>query len=619
MTATTSHHEGGSEIKESRLETLPPSSSVVFSSQKSQFADYTTWKGIETKTGIREEHAVSFLLKESLDNALDYIESTQQQQQPAIHVTVQRKQGKYIIIAVSNSNFDQTKAAFSKQTLESIFDFDRYHSSKRNQFKITKGALGDALKEVLCIPHVLARDYGIVTAEGENWNYPMYIISQQKLYKIQLIIDRINQIIRSKVEESDFDSNAATAEIQRHSPPNPNSSTQIVLTVPIIINGEDHYAELCQYVYDYAMFATHVKLTFEDKDSRFFKEFPQLQNINLKWKNQTSIYYYDKKRFSEFILGLDNNHSIVYDVLYSTFREGSNMPKSPINQITVGELKHSNVQIDSLFEKLRDSMSAPSALALPFDITKKVRAKTLQERVLQSYGPFKEMKFRSTTGFYSDGHGTHIPFHFEIAIFHEVGLLRSMDHHLLFKQAINGSALPDNGDTPFGGCEFKWTTKGSKYNYTSHSIYDIFYRFGYAYSKPKKPHSLILANLVCPKINYQSYGKSTIDFSPFARAVAETTVLVCMGGGRSSDGKPSKRQVLFEVLQDRKYTWNLLDAAQRLKQQWTQSDVFYATRKLLIETYHYSNEEIDRNYITGLIKEVCEDDLQARRYRYLSR
>ena len=616
---------GGSKIKESRLETLPPStsSSVVFSSQKSQFADYTTWKGIETKTGIRQEQAVSFLLKELLDNALDYIESTSQQQQllqqPAIHVTVQRKQGKYIV-AVSNSDFNKTKAAFSKQTLESIFDFDRYHSSKRNQFKITKGALGDALKEVLCIPHVLARDYGIVTTtaegENENLNNPMYIISQQKLYKIQLIMDRINQVIRSKIEESDlvdsdFDSKTATAEIeiQHHSPANPNS-TQIVLTIPFITNAE---TELSQYVYDYAMFATHVKLTFEDKNSRFIKQFPQLQNINPKWKNQTSIYYYDKKHFREFILGLDSNHSIVYDVLYSTFREASNMPKSQINQITVGELKHSNVQIDSLFERLHDSMSAPSALALPFDITKKVRAKALEQRVSHCYGAFKEMKLRSTTGFYSDGEGTQIPFYFEIAIFHEVGSLRISDYNLLFKQAINGSALPDNGGTPFGGCKFEWNTMGSMYTYTSHSIYDIFAHFGYTHSKPKKPHSLIAANLVCPKIDYQSYGKSKIDFSPFAKAVAETTVLACMGGGRSSDGKPSKRQVLFEVLQDRKYKWISLDTAERLKHQWTQSDVFYATRKRMIETYHYSNEEIDRSYITGLIKEVCEHDLGVKR------
>jgi hypothetical protein len=77
----------GSKTKQSRLEnSLPPSSlantnrddrTVVFSSQKSQFAEYTTWKGIENKTGIEKQDAVSFLVKELLDNALNYLETIQ--------------------------------------------------------------------------------------------------------------------------------------------------------------------------------------------------------------------------------------------------------------------------------------------------------------------------------------------------------------------------------------------------------------------------------------------------------------------------------------------------------------------------------------------------------------
>ena len=74
---------GGSKSKQSRPPTLPPSSAdsqedtaaVVFSSQRSQFADYTTWKGIENKTGIEREHAYDFVLKELLDNAVDYLET----------------------------------------------------------------------------------------------------------------------------------------------------------------------------------------------------------------------------------------------------------------------------------------------------------------------------------------------------------------------------------------------------------------------------------------------------------------------------------------------------------------------------------------------------------------
>jgi hypothetical protein len=258
------HSGGGSKIKQSRLETLPPSSSssqskedtaVVFSSQKSQFADYTTWKGIETKTGIEREDALSFLLKELLDNALDYLESTQHrdngtahilQQEPQIHVIVKKYQGKYIRIAVCNSNYardddydDKSKAVFSKQTLKNIFDFDRYHSSKRNQFKITKGALGDALKEVLCIPHVLARDAGMLE-EQECSSFPLYILSQQqhKLFQIELVTDRINQIIRSKINELGFDS-AATADLVIVN----SGDTEIILTVPMI-NFNDYSHEI---------------------------------------------------------------------------------------------------------------------------------------------------------------------------------------------------------------------------------------------------------------------------------------------------------------------------------------------------------------------------------------
>ena len=130
--------------------------------------------------------------------------------------------------------------------------------------------------------------------------------------------------------------------------------------------------------------------------------------------------------------------------------------------------------------------------------------------------------------------------------------------------------------------------------------------------KCKKPHSLIIANLISPKIDYQSYGKSRIDFRPFADVVAKTTVLACMGGGGASDGKPSKKAVLLEVLEKRKQKWESMDVVSRLKHWWTQSDVFYVTRKLLIE-YHYANEEIDRDYITGLIKELCEDELGVNR------
>jgi signal transduction histidine kinase len=108
----------GSKAKQSRLETsLPPSSlanadadEIVFSSQKSQFAEYTTWRGIQNKTGIEKEDAISFLVKELLDNALDYLETMHYHNtatnilQPEIHIVIERIEGKYIRITVCNSN-----------------------------------------------------------------------------------------------------------------------------------------------------------------------------------------------------------------------------------------------------------------------------------------------------------------------------------------------------------------------------------------------------------------------------------------------------------------------------------------------------------------------------------
>lgn len=50
---------------------------------------------------------------------------------------------------------------------------------------------------------------------------------------------------------------------------------------------------------------------------------------------------------------------------------------------------------------------------------------------------------------------------------------------------------------------------------------------------------------------------------------------------------------LREVLKQRKAEYLAIqDPIERKKQEWTQSDVFYATRKLLIDNYGYTDKEI---------------------------
>ncbi len=159
---------------------------------------------------------------------------------------------------VSNSNYDTStsssisKATFSKQILKSIFDFDRYHSSKRNQFKITKGALGDALKEVLCIPHVLAHD-----SEINNWDYPLKIYAAQKVFQVYLAIDRINQLVHARIDDEADDD----AEVTYY------DNTKIEVTLPVVIvegqNKDYLITRLYNYLCNYAIFATHIGFSFE--------------------------------------------------------------------------------------------------------------------------------------------------------------------------------------------------------------------------------------------------------------------------------------------------------------------------------------------------------------------
>ncbi len=132
---------GGVKSKQSSPEQfLPPSDTTettgaVFSSQKSQYTDYLTWKGFETKAGIQKHNTIKFLTKEFVDNCLDYLETRHNTGSvpPEIHVIIKRRKpsDNVIRIVFCNSNYDHTKPVFTKQNLKSIFDFNKYHRQQK--------------------------------------------------------------------------------------------------------------------------------------------------------------------------------------------------------------------------------------------------------------------------------------------------------------------------------------------------------------------------------------------------------------------------------------------------------------------------------------------------------
>ena len=366
-----------------------------------------------------------------------------------------------------------------------------------------------------------------------EWNEPLVIRSQQSVFLVKLIIDRFKQTIHAEIIE----------EKQEH----PVKFTEIEVHLPIPDDGLDLIA-LRNFLIDYSTFNTHVCFTIRINDtSEETLNFPQLQPINTEWTNLTSVYYCSFAEFENFIFGLEDNEMPVYDVIQKTFREGSNMKKDKAPKMTAGQLKQSPLQIRKLYDDMRNTMkplATPSKLSLPFDVSKTVRMEALRKRLEQQGVRASNMNYGSKFGHYSSStNGVEIPSFFEIAV------IQSDDVHsnLQYTEGLNSAVFPNQNSFLIGENEdtFQWETTSDRQKKSSHhkarSIFDVLSYSGYSYNeeKCKKPHSLVIANLISPRINYKSYGKSVIDLTPFTDVIAQTTAKVCSLGGNHHSGSNS--------------------------------------------------------------------------------
>jgi hypothetical protein len=464
-----------------------------------------------------------------------------------------------------------------------------------------------------------------------------------------MVVDRSNQTIHTEIVESKKRGGREEKSTEEEQGQQSNF-TEIEVCLPIVNEDKvlDHLAKLKKFLIDYATVNTHIDFTFilpaadndssshtnqqQQKQKHITLSFPQVQPINLKWTNINSIYYYTLPEFQNFIFGLENNDVLIYNIVKKIFREGSNMKKTDFAQITVGQLKQSPKHIDELYIQLRNTMrpiSSPSNLSLPFDINKKVRIEAIKKRLEQRSPSFKvsDIKYKSKYGYCQLDGGVEFPFFFEIAVVSS----NSIIYNLEYTESLNCSVMPGSYFFMIGADKetFRWQTQSDKKNNnnirTSRSLFDVFEHYGYSYKKDKckKPRSLIIVNLISPRIDYKSYGKSSIDLTPFADVIAETTVKACSGGS----GGGLSRGILFSIngteepvsvigllrrLLEERLVAVQQDPTLKEKQKWTQSTVFYHLRPIPLAN-GYSNEDVDRQYITSEIKNVCEDYLGVKR------
>jgi hypothetical protein len=524
------------------------------------------------------------------------------------------QEGNYLVIKVRNSNFGLKDIGFTEERIHAIFDdLDRFHSSKRNLFKISRGMQGGALKEVVGIPYALGSKYN-----GKEWDEPLIIrngVGEE--FDIRAVVDKIGgRNYCTIVKKTTTRSNDNFTEVETH--------------LPYIDNIID-LADIKRILIKYALLKTHITFHFNivisiaDDIECWKVTLPATHKIsisNTNSKRLTSVYWSDLTTFEDLIYGIDDKTLILYDILTSHFKEGSLLKKEddllvPVSQLLQLPRKQCEQRIRDIFLRLRHTMGPPidpSILKrdlLPFSIRSREQALCARANQL-GYHP-KHVKYKTKIGYYYSDTLDHrsdiskstvntcIPYIIETAVIHTY----SLPYYLLYCEGIN--AAPNHYHSFTDGYLLKWTSKSGakKQGYGANGLLK---ECGYSYGdgKPEKERSIILVNLWCPKLQYTDYGKSDIDLNPFYCDLVDLLSKLCSGGikRRDDEGNKLEAKALFtEYLVEQRYKKVLKEPYIKNTDSWNTSTPVYRFRPEL----ERQGIQVERKYLQSLVKTICDE------------
>lgn len=579
--------------------------------------DYFTLAGVCKRTGATENELAVFGLKENIDNALDISEVNFRPsygENPEIFVDIKyNAEANYLILKVRNSNFGLKDIGFTEERIHAIFDdLDRFHSSKRNLFKLSRGLQGDALKEEVGIPFALSSKYN----DKDGWNEPLIIRNGTgEEFEIRAVVDKAERRNYCGIVKKTAAANDNFTEIETHIPYNAN-----------IID----LAHFRFVLIKYALLNTHITFHFNIVTSIIENKYwtitlPATQKLsisNTNSKRLTSIYWSDLETFENLFYGIEDKSIILYDVLVNHFKEGSSLKKGDDLLITVEQLQQlskqeSEERIRNIFSRLRGSMGPPTEPPilkrdlLPFCI--KSREQALFTRASQlGYNP-KHLKYKTKVGYYNADNYDHksdisksttdtcIPYIIEAAVIHTYNL----PYYLVYCEGIN--AAPNHYHSFSDGYTLEWTAKsGAKKR--AFGVRGLLKECGYSHGdgKPEKERSIILVNLWCPKLQYTDYGKSDININPFYYDLVDLLSKICSGGNKrcDDDGNKLEAKALFaEYLIEERYKKVLKDPSIKSIDSWNTSTPVYRYRPEL----EHRGIHVERKYLQSLVKAICDE------------
>ena len=155
-------------------EEMQATDNEIYTSSDPNFWDYVRQKDITKNSGIEPNNFHSFIIKELLDNAADFLERNHIDGIIIVHAIRNRDSFQ---ISVRNSNPNNIPVFTN---LIETFNFKRAYSSQSNQYCVTRGAQGDAIKKMSTMWYAL----------DNKWNEPLIIRHNKKVEKIYLQVNR---------------------------------------------------------------------------------------------------------------------------------------------------------------------------------------------------------------------------------------------------------------------------------------------------------------------------------------------------------------------------------------------------------------------------------------------
>ena len=130
-------------------------------------------------------------IREMLDNDADFLWKNYKGADNASITVNVTMDDKLFRLTVRNSN-DKNILYF--RDLRAIFDYDMRYGSKQDVHIISRGMLGDAMKQILSLGYVLLHTSDDGTAfTDKQWEHPLIIRHNERKWKIFLTVDKATQ------------------------------------------------------------------------------------------------------------------------------------------------------------------------------------------------------------------------------------------------------------------------------------------------------------------------------------------------------------------------------------------------------------------------------------------